>query len=140
MPWLSLPSTMWCSWYATCKCSTLGLVLVSLQAGTFKSSLSYLPSTLQGMGEPLNNYAAVRSAVSLMTDNGVFALRRTAVTVSTVGVVHRIEQLCHDLPGISLALSLHAPTQVCCVSTNIHMGCTLVGLMLLHHRPGRALL
>ena len=68
---------------------------------------------VQGMGEPLNNYAAVRAAVSLMTDNGVFALRRTAVTVSTVGVVHRIEQLCHDLPGISLALSLHAPTQVC---------------------------
>ena len=37
-----------------------------------------------GMGEPLNNYAAVREAVALMTDSTTFALRRRAVTVSTV--------------------------------------------------------
>ena len=63
------------------------------------------------MGEPLNNYAAVRDAVSMMTSNSLFALRRAAVTVSTVGVIPRIEQLGRDLPGVSLALSLHAPTQ-----------------------------
>jgi adenine C2-methylase RlmN of 23S rRNA A2503 and tRNA A37 len=63
------------------------------------------------MGEPLNNYDAVRSAVSLMTDARVFALRRRCVTVSTVGVIPRLVQLADDLPGVSLALSLHAPTQ-----------------------------
>ncbi|KAK9861885.1 hypothetical protein WJX84_010257 [Apatococcus fuscideae] len=65
-----------------------------------------------GMGEPLNNYAAVREAVRMMTDTGMgFGLRRSAVTVSTVGVVPRIADLAADLPGVSLALSLHAPTQ-----------------------------
>lgn len=67
---------------------------------------------LQGMGEPLNNYLAVREAVRMMTDTGMgFGLRRSAVTVSTVGVVPRIADLAADLPGVSLALSLHAPTQ-----------------------------
>ncbi|EFJ40175.1 hypothetical protein VOLCADRAFT_108314 [Volvox carteri f. nagariensis] len=64
-----------------------------------------------GMGEPLNNYEAVRSAVAMMTDSRFFGLRRRHVTVSTVGVVPRIKQLAQDLPGVSLALSLHAPTQ-----------------------------
>ena len=64
------------------------------------------------MGEPLNNYAAVAAAVRLMTDPRAFALRRASVTVSTVGVIPRIASLAADLPGVSLALSLHAPTQV----------------------------
>lgn len=63
------------------------------------------------MGEPLNNYEAVRSAVTMMTEPRYFALRRGSVTVSTVGVIPRILQLATDLPGVSLALSLHAPNQ-----------------------------
>ena len=63
------------------------------------------------MGEPLNNYAAVKAAVAMLTDSRVFALRRNKVTVSTVGVVPRVLQLSEDLPGVSLAVSLHAPTQ-----------------------------
>lgn len=65
-----------------------------------------------GMGEPLNNYEAVKAAVGLMTDSRCFALSRRHVTISTVGVVPRIKQLAADMPGISLALSLHAPNQV----------------------------
>ena len=34
------------------------------------------PPSLQGMGEPLNNYEAVCSAVHMMTDPRVFGLRR----------------------------------------------------------------
>ncbi len=52
----------------------------------------------QGMGEPLNNYEAVRCAVSMMTDSHFFGLRRRHVTVSTVGVIPRIKQLAQDLP------------------------------------------
>ena len=66
---------------------------------------------MQGMGEPLNNYTQVSSAVQMMVDPQIFALRRSAVTVSTVGVIPRILQMIDDLPGVSLALSLHAPTQ-----------------------------
>lgn len=64
-----------------------------------------------GMGEPMNNYEQVRRAISLMIDGTVFALRRQCVTLSTVGVIPRIKQMASDLPGVSLALSLHAPTQ-----------------------------
>jgi adenine C2-methylase RlmN of 23S rRNA A2503 and tRNA A37 len=53
---------------------------------------------LQGMGEPLANYEAVRDAVALMTDPRVFALARRQVTISTVGVIPRIRQLAEDLP------------------------------------------
>lgn len=63
------------------------------------------------MGEPLNNYDAVRAAVQMMTDSRYFGLAGKQVSVSTVGVIPRILQLSADLPGVSLALSLHAPTQ-----------------------------
>jgi len=67
-----------------------------------------------GMGEPLNNYDSVVAAVRSMTDLGQlggYALPQSRVTISTVGVVPRMKQLVRDLPGLSLALSLHAPTQ-----------------------------
>lgn len=64
-----------------------------------------------GMGEPMNNYDQVKRAIKLMIDPQAFALRQQGVTLSTVGVIPRIIQLASDLPGISLALSLHAPTQ-----------------------------
>lgn len=55
------------------------------------------------------------AAVRTMTDLqqlGSLALPQSRVTISTVGVVPRMRQLVRDLPGLSLALSLHAPTQV----------------------------
>jgi adenine C2-methylase RlmN of 23S rRNA A2503 and tRNA A37 len=64
-----------------------------------------------GMGEPLNNYAAVLAALGPMTDPRGFALAPRHVTVSTVGVVPRIRTLAKDAPGVRLALSLHAPNQ-----------------------------
>lgn len=64
-----------------------------------------------GMGEPMNNYEQVKTAISLMVHPNAFALRQKSVTLSTVGVIPRIIQLASDLPGISLALSLHAPNQ-----------------------------
>lgn len=63
------------------------------------------------MGEPLSNYEAVRTAVLSMTNPERFGLGRAHVTISTVGVIPRIRQLGTDLPGVSLALSLHAPDQ-----------------------------
>lgn len=44
-------------------------------------------------GEPLNNYEAVRAAVSMLTDGRTFGFRRQKVTISTVGVVPRIQQV-----------------------------------------------
>jgi len=64
-----------------------------------------------GMGEPLNNYKAVVAACQAMIDTSRFSLSASKVTVSTVGVVNRMRTLHRDVPGISLALSLHAPNQ-----------------------------
>ncbi len=52
----------------------------------------------KGMGEPLNNYAAVCEAVRMMTDPRYFGLGRQQVTISTVGVIPRMLSLPDDLP------------------------------------------
>ena len=64
-----------------------------------------------GMGEPLANYRAVLGAVRRLTDPAPDGLGMSArgVTVSTVGLVPRVEQLATEGLPVTLALSLHAP-------------------------------
>ena len=64
-----------------------------------------------GMGEPLNNFEAVKVAVLAMVNPRLFGLSASRVTVSTVGVIPRIYDMADTMPRVSLALSLHAPTQ-----------------------------
>jgi 23S rRNA (adenine2503-C2)-methyltransferase len=64
---------------------------------------------MMGMGEPLQNYAALVPALRVMLDDHGYGLSRRRVTVSTSGVVPMIERLRVDLP-VALAVSLHAPT------------------------------
>ena len=63
---------------------------------------------MMGMGEPLQNYAALLPALRVMLDDHGYGLSRRRVTVSTSGVVPMIERLQRDCP-VSLAVSLHAP-------------------------------
>ena len=63
------------------------------------------------MGEPLNNWDNVKSAVEFCIDNRTLGLSPRHVTVSTVGVVHNMKRLTRELPTVNLALSLHAPDQ-----------------------------
>ncbi|KAM6558300.1 hypothetical protein CsatA_027539 [Cannabis sativa] len=63
-----------------------------------------------GMGEPLNNYNALVEAIHVMTGSP-FQLSPKRITISTVGIVHAINKLYSDLPGLNLAVSLHAPVQ-----------------------------
>ncbi len=63
---------------------------------------------LMGMGEPLQNYAALLPALKVMLDDHGYGLSRRRVTVSTSGVVPMIERLAQDCPT-ALAVSLHAP-------------------------------
>ena len=62
---------------------------------------------MMGMGEPLQNYAAVLPALKTMLDDHAYGLSRRRVTVSTSGVVPRIDRLAQDCP-VALAVSLHA--------------------------------
>ena len=106
-----------------CATGTMGL-LGDLTAGEIVEQLDWAAAVLagsgeaaprnvvfMGMGEPLNNYPAVRGAARCMTAPSRWALRRSGVTISTVGVIPRLADLARDLPGVSLALSLHSPTQ-----------------------------
>lgn len=66
---------------------------------------------MMGMGEPLQNYAALLPALRTMLDDHGYGLSRRRVTVSTSGVVPMIDRLGADCP-VALAVSLHAPNDV----------------------------
>jgi 23S rRNA (adenine2503-C2)-methyltransferase len=64
---------------------------------------------MMGMGEPLQNYAALVPALRVMLDDHGYGLSRRRVTVSTSGIVPMMDRLGLDCP-VALAVSLHAPT------------------------------
>ena len=66
---------------------------------------------MMGMGEPLQNYAALVPALRTFLDDHGYGLSRRRVTVSTSGVVPMIDRLREDCP-VALAVSLHAPDDV----------------------------
>ena len=66
---------------------------------------------MMGMGEPLQNYAALIPALKAMLDDHGYGLSRRRVTVSTSGVVPMMARLSQDCP-VALAVSLHAPNNV----------------------------
>jgi 23S rRNA (adenine2503-C2)-methyltransferase len=63
---------------------------------------------MMGMGEPLQNYAALLPALRTMLDDHGYGLSRRRVTVSTSGMTRMIDRLRVDCP-VALAVSLHAP-------------------------------
>jgi 23S rRNA (adenine2503-C2)-methyltransferase len=64
-----------------------------------------------GMGEPMANYKAVIGSVRRIVDPSPDGLGMSArgITVSTVGLVPRMNQLAEEGIPVTLALSLHAP-------------------------------
>ncbi|HEV2364220.1 MAG TPA: 23S rRNA (adenine(2503)-C(2))-methyltransferase RlmN [Caulobacteraceae bacterium] len=60
-----------------------------------------------GMGEPLYNLDAVAAALDIISDNEGIAISRRRITVSTAGVVPKLEEL-GQRTGAMLAISLHA--------------------------------
>ena len=61
-----------------------------------------------GMGEPLANYDAVLTAVRRIADPDALGLSPRRVTVSTSGLVPRIDRLAGEGLPFTLAVSLHA--------------------------------
>ena len=66
---------------------------------------------MMGMGEPLQNYAALIPALRVMLSDHGYGLSRRRVTVSTSGVVPMMDRLAGDCP-VALAVSLHAPNDL----------------------------
>lgn len=62
-----------------------------------------------GMGEPLLNFKNVLPVINLLLDDHAYGMGKRKVTVSTSGVVPKIDELSQAV-DVSLAISLHAPT------------------------------
>jgi 23S rRNA (adenine2503-C2)-methyltransferase len=64
---------------------------------------------LMGIGEPLDNYAGTVGGLHLMHDPNGLGLSYRHLTVSTSGLVPRIQKLAEEGMPVTLAVSLHAP-------------------------------
>ncbi len=65
--------------------------------------------TVMGIGEPFDNFEAVRDFCDIITDSRGLALGEKHVTVSTCGIVPGINRWAELTHPCSLAVSLHAP-------------------------------
>ena len=63
---------------------------------------------MMGMGEPLLNFDPVVDAMNLMMDDNAYGLSKRKVTLSTSGIVPRIDDL-GQVTDVALTISLHAP-------------------------------
>lgn len=64
---------------------------------------------VMGIGEPFNNYDNLCRFIELVHDKEGLNLSLRAITVSTCGIVPKIETFGRDFPQVNLAISLHAP-------------------------------
>jgi 23S rRNA (adenine2503-C2)-methyltransferase len=63
-----------------------------------------------GMGEPLANFSTTVGAVRRLADPDGMSLSQRRITVSTSGLVPQIRRLADEGLELTLAISLHAPT------------------------------
>ena len=66
---------------------------------------------VMGTGEPLDNYETLLRFIELLSTEGGLHISQRNITVSTCGIVPKIKELAKENLQITLALSLHAPTQ-----------------------------
>ncbi len=64
---------------------------------------------MMGMGEPLQNYAATMRFIGIIHDPRGLNLGARRITVSTSGIVPKIDALATEPYQLNLAVSLHAP-------------------------------
>lgn len=98
--------------------SSLGGFKRSLRAGEILSQLYEAQKdlgerisrvVLMGTGEPLDNFNAVTRFIELITDKNGLNLSERNISLSTCGIVPKIEELSRRRPRLTLSVSLHAP-------------------------------
>jgi 23S rRNA (adenine2503-C2)-methyltransferase len=98
-----------------CETGTLGLIRnlsaaeIVAQYAVAARYLRFNPRNVvfMGMGEPLDNLEAVLRAIAVLREPAGFAIPERRITVSTVGIVPRIDELWRRSRA-NLAVSLHA--------------------------------
>ena len=66
---------------------------------------------VMGTGEPLDNYDNLIKFIRILTDEHGLHISQRNITVSTCGIVPGIYRLAEERLAVTLALSLHAPSQ-----------------------------
>ncbi len=66
---------------------------------------------IMGSGEPLDNYDEVLRFIRMLTDQDGLNISARNITLSTCGLIPGIRKLAGEKLPVTLALSLHAPTQ-----------------------------
>ncbi|GAC1695980.1 MAG: 23S rRNA (adenine(2503)-C(2))-methyltransferase RlmN [Candidatus Limnocylindrales bacterium] len=104
---------------AFCATGEMGLIR-NLTAGEIVDQVRYWQRELSrqgervshvvymGMGEPFNNYGPTLASVRTLVASDAFGISPRRVTISTCGVVPKIDQLAAEGLPINLAVSLHA--------------------------------
>jgi 23S rRNA (adenine2503-C2)-methyltransferase len=64
---------------------------------------------MMGMGEPLQNYAETIKFINIVHDPNGLDIGARRITVSTSGIVPKIDALAAEPLQLNLAVSLHAP-------------------------------
>ena len=89
--------------------STFELVLQVLAAEEdINERISHV--VLMGIGEPFDNYDNVMKFINIINDPKGINIGIRHITVSTCGIIPKIDMFANEGVGVNLAISLHAPT------------------------------
>ena len=89
----------------------VGQVLFVMRAHQLSTPLDRLNIVMMGMGEPLLNLSNVIKATRLLTDANGVGLSQKRITLSTAGIVPKIEELGREPVRPKLAISLNASAE-----------------------------
>jgi 23S rRNA (adenine2503-C2)-methyltransferase len=89
----------------------VGQVLFVLQANALSAGIHTLNIVMMGQGEPLLNLDNVLKATRILTDKDGIAFAERRITVSTAGILPKIEELGRAPIRPKLAISLNASTE-----------------------------
>lgn len=89
----------------------VGQVLFVLQANSLSAGVHPLNIVMMGQGEPLLNLPNVLKATRILTDKGGMGFAERRITVSTSGIIPKIEELGRAGIRPKLAISLNASTE-----------------------------
>ncbi len=89
----------------------VGQVLFVAEANGLAANIDRLNVVMMGMGEPLLNLPNVIKATRLLTDPKGIAMSPRRITLSTSGIIPKIEELGREPIRPKLAISLNASTE-----------------------------
>ncbi len=66
---------------------------------------------IMGMGEPFDNYENLRDFINIIHSSDFMNIGLRSITVSSCGIIDRIDDFKRDFPQVNLAISLHSANE-----------------------------